>query len=130
MKILKKHICKPCGVTISYATFPVLRFCGKNCWLNAFARDFLNNPDYISLDYDESRKILTISPSCDPLDFKLTKSTSGQSFSALLLFRTLPIENNTRYIADISGNSLKLNFKKMVYSEDLKCYMTKGGKTK
>lgn len=88
---------------------PTIRRCGYNLWLNAAARDILGDPDYISADYDDKSQKVTLAPSTDSNDFKVTKTYAGRSFSCTLLINMMNIQANERRIIQSDGNRLLLD---------------------
>lgn len=110
MKIIKlnNHYVKR-GSTLNLRNQPTVRRCGSNLWINAAARDVLNDPDYVSIDYCEKTGTVTISPSNDPNDFKITKTNSGRSFSCVRIFEILGIQTNELRTMEKKVDHLVLN---------------------
>ena len=104
MKIIKlnNHYVKR-GSTLNLRNQPTVRRCGSNLWINAAARDVLNDPDYVKTG------TVTISPSNDPNDFKITKINSGRSFSCVRIFEILGIQTNELRTMEKKGDHLVLN---------------------
>lgn len=109
MKIMKQYSARRCpGVCNKYdLRKPTIRLCFSNLWLNAAARDVLGDPDYVEIDYNEKSGIVTISPSTDANNYKVSKArSSGRSFSCSFLLDVLGIQQNEKTMLQPDGNRL------------------------
>lgn len=92
-----------------YGNIPTIRRCGPNLWFNAAARDVLNDPDHISIDYDEKTGVVIISPSADATEFKVTKANYSRSFCCTRMVDILRIQTHELRLMKQDGNQLVLD---------------------
>ena len=107
MKIMKspgRRSLNPCSVNT-----PSIRRCGQNLWLNAASRSILGDPDYISVEYDEKEQRITLAASTDIDDYKVTRTSTGRSFSCTPLIKILRLGINERMILRAEGSKLILD---------------------
>lgn len=83
----------------------VLYFSSGNARLNAFSRDSIQDPDFISVEYIDGQIVLT--PGCED-DYKVTKARTGQRFISGNQFmgNIAKIPKNTRLYGELRNGSL------------------------